>query len=128
MNLDHQLSLNRRLLQQKNLHQNLRQLQIEKDQTKANHRMFFLQVHPIRKVNLKVKHPMMNLVTHHYQIIIKQKQNLFLQLHQKNHQYHHHQFQKESIKSHLQLKLILKKSQQILNQSHHQLMIINNRN
>jgi hypothetical protein len=128
MNLDHQLSLNRRLLQQKNQHQNLRQLQIEKDQTEANHRMFFLQVHPIRKVNLKVKHPMMNLVTHHYQIIIKQKQNLFLQLHQKNHQYHHHQFQKESIKSHLQLKLILKKSQQILNQSHHQLMIINNRN
>ncbi len=134
MNLDLLLNQNK-LLQQKNQqHQNLLQFLLEKVHIKLNHRIFFHQVHQNLKVNLKVKHPMMNQVILHYQIILKQKQKqkLFLQQQQqqKNQLYHHHQFQKKLINHHHHqlLKLILKKSQQILNQSHHQRMILNNQN
>jgi hypothetical protein len=109
MNLVLLLTLNKLLLQKK-LHQNLLQLlRIEKVQIKTNHRMFYHLVHPNPKVNLKVKHPMINQVILHHQIIIKQKLKHFRQQHQKNHRYHHQQFLKNPIKylpPHQQQKLI----------------------
>jgi hypothetical protein len=89
MNLEHRLIPNRHLLLRKNRHQNLLQLLIEKDQIKANHQMFSHRVHPIPRATRKVKHLMINQVIHHHHIIIKLKQNLFLQSHQKNQQHRH---------------------------------------
>jgi hypothetical protein len=137
MNLDLQLIRNKLLRLKKPLRNLLPLLRIAKDhQVEINHRMFFLQVHRIRKVNRKVNHQMINQVVRHHQIIRKQKVKHLhqQQLHPKNQLYHRRQFRRKLLNYlplllHLQQqKLILKKSQLILNQSHHQLMIINNQN
>ena len=135
MNLDLRLIRNK-LFQRKKLRRNLLpHFRIAKDRIEINHRMFSPPVHRIRKVNPIVNHRMVTQVVRLHRIIRKLKAKLLHQLLplRKKLLFLPPQFPRKLLNPLLHLlvqKLILKKSQTILNRSHllHRRMIINNPN